>query len=377
VVRRLILDSLRYWTEVMHVDGFRFDLAAILSRDAEGRPLRDPPLIWEIESDPVLSRTKLIAEAWDAAGLYQVGTFPGERWAEWNGHFRDDLRRFLRGDHGLAGAMASRMLGSPDLYERHRRDPAQSINYVTCHDGFTLNDLVSWAGKHNLANGEEGRDGAPDEHSANYGQEGPSDDPALEALRTRQVKNALALLLLAQGTPMLSMGDEVRRSQGGNNNAWCQDNPTSWLDWGLLARHAEVHRFTRLMIRFRRAHPSLARRHYLHGVDTPPGTDPPGTTQVRWHGVRCDQPDWSWSSRVLSFTLTASSDDVALHVIASMHSGPLDFELPLPATGRRWWRAIDTGRPSPEDVAEPGREVALAAREYRVEARSVVVLLER
>ena len=231
VVRRMILECLRYWVTVMHVDGFRFDLASILSRNELGQPMENPPLLWEIESDPVLQKTKILAEAWDVAGLYQVGGFPGERWAEWNGRYRDDIRRFVRGDQVMAGLLASRISGSADLYQHLRRIPNQSINFVTCHDGLTLNDLVSYNHKHNLANGEENRDGTNDNYSSNYGVEGPSGDPQLEKLRARQIKNFAAILLLSQGTPMLLAGDEMRRTQKGNNNAYCQDNDISWIDW--------------------------------------------------------------------------------------------------------------------------------------------------
>ena len=249
IVRRMILDCLRYWVEVMQVDGFRFDLAAVMSRDEDGNPMRNPPLPWEIEMDPVLSQTRLIAEAWDAGGLYQVGQFPGERWYEWNGIFRDDVRRFVRGDFGFAGQVASRMMGSPDLYERHGRRSTLSLNFVTCHDGFTMYDLVSYATKHNEANGEGGRDGADVNYSDNNGVEGPATDPRIEARRVQQVKNFFAILLLSQGTPMILGGDEMCRTQGGNNNAYCQDNEVSWFDWDRLRRYADVHRFVRAMIR--------------------------------------------------------------------------------------------------------------------------------
>jgi len=241
-VRRLILDSLRYWVAEMHVDGFRFDLASILARDAAGHVLPNPPVLWDIESDPLLAGTKLIAEAWDAAGLYQVGSFVGDSWREWNGRFRDDTRDFLRGADGSLRRFADRMLGSPEMYGHKEREPEQSVNFVTCHDGFTLNDLVSYNDKHNEANGEDNRDGASDNRSWNCGVEGPSDDPAVEALRNRQVKNFLTATLLSLGMPMITMGDEVRRTQGGNNNAYCQDNETSWLDWTLCSRHADVYR---------------------------------------------------------------------------------------------------------------------------------------
>jgi isoamylase len=233
IVRRLIIDSLRWWVSEMHVDGFRFDLASILSRDPQGRPTASPPILWDIESDPVLANAKLIAEAWDAAGLYQVGAFVGDSWTEWNGRFRDDVRAFLKGDNGTVRSLAFRLTGSPDVFEREEREAEQSINFVTCHDGFTLNDLVSFNNKHNEANGEGNRDGADHNRSWNCGTECPTADPEVERLRRRQVKNFLTLTLLAIGTPMLLMGDEVRRSQGGNNNAYCQNTEISWFDWAL------------------------------------------------------------------------------------------------------------------------------------------------
>jgi glycogen operon protein len=375
VVRRLILDCLRYWAEVMHVDGFRFDLAAVLSRDEAGRPMANPPLPWEIEMDPALTRTRLVAEAWDAAGLYQVGAFPGEKWFEWNGVFRDDVRRFLRGDFGMSGAVAARLMGSPDIYERHGRQPFQSINFITCHDGFTLFDLVSYERKHNDANGEGNRDGALENFSASYGVEGPTDGPEIERLRVRQVKNALALLLLAQGTPMLLAGDEMCRTQHGNNNAYGQDNPTSWVDWERLGRYGEVHRFARQMIGFRQAHAGLRRARYLLGAEIPTGDE--DGTRVRWHGVEPDRPDWGPGNRTLAFTLTRSDDDVAIHVAVNMHVEPVSFRLPAPGPGMCWCRAVDTAAPSPLDVAEPGAEVIQTAPDCMLEGRSIVVLLER
>ena len=239
----MIVDSLRYWVEEMHVDGFRFDLASILSRDASGHPLPNPPVLWDIESDPVLAGTKLIAEAWDAAGLYQVGSFVGDAWKEWNGRFRDDVRDFFRGEPGAVRRVADRLVGSPEVYGHKEREAEQSVNFVTCHDGFTLNDLVSYNEKHNEANGEDNRDGANDNRSWNCGVEGPTDDPAIEKLRNRQVKNFLTVTLLSLGVPMILMGDEVRRTQRGNNNAYCQDNEISWFDWTLVEKHADVHRF--------------------------------------------------------------------------------------------------------------------------------------
>ncbi|MBK8240507.1 MAG: glycogen debranching protein GlgX [Deltaproteobacteria bacterium] len=375
IARRMVLDALRYWAGTMRVDGFRFDLATILARDVHGRPMADPPLPWEIESDPVLQNALLVAEAWDAGGLYQVGHFPGERWSEWNGIFRDDVRRFVRGDLGLAPALAKRMLGSPDLYEHRGHEPHQCINFVTCHDGFTLRDLVSYEHKHNLRNGEQGRDGTDANYSANYGVEGESADPTITAVRLRQSKNLLAILLLSQGTPMLLAGDEFGRSQGGNNNAYCQDNPTSWCDWGGLQREAELHRFTRELIAFRRRHPSLRRTRYLQGDDGDVPSDGAGTTRVRWHGVEPDRPDWSFGCRTLAFTLVAHDDDDPLHVIINAHDDAVRFRLPSPGGSRRWRVAIDTARPSPEDIVDTSRHCAIAPAVLQLAARSVVVLV--
>src|SRR6478672_2443618 len=252
VVRRLILDSLRSWVADMHVDGFRFDLASVLSRDEDGRPVPRPPVIWDIETDPILAGTKLIAEAWDAAGLYQVGSFAGDRWVEWNGRFRDDVRSFVKGDPGKVWAIAERLLASPDIYARLDREPEKTINFVTCHDGFTLNDAVSYDRKHNEANGEGNRDGNDQNLSWNCGVEGPTDDPAIDALRRRQIKNLLTLDVLALGAPMLLMGDEVRRTQGGNNNGYCHDDARTWFDWTLVERNAEILRFTTALTHLRR-----------------------------------------------------------------------------------------------------------------------------
>jgi glycogen operon protein len=248
IVRRMILDSLRYWVQEMHVDGFRFDLASILARDSSGQPMSNPPVLWDIESDPALAGAKMIAEAWDAGGLYQVGSFVGDSWKEWNGRFRDDLRSFFRGDNGSVTRVADRLLGSPEIYGYKEREAEESVNFVTCHDGFTLNDLVSYNLKHNEANGEGNRDGADDNRSWNCGVEGPTDDAAVESLRNRQIKNFLTCTMLSLGMPMMLMGDEVRRSQQGNKNAYCQDNETSWFDWTLISKHADMHRFVRLLI---------------------------------------------------------------------------------------------------------------------------------
>ncbi len=278
VVRDLILDCLLYWAIEMHVDGFRFDLASILGRDQEGKILKNSPLIERIAENPVLRDTKIIAEAWDAGGAYQVGGFPG-RWAEWNGHYRDDIRRFWRGDSGMVSQLATRLAGSSDLYQKNGRAPFHSVNFVTCHDGFTLHDLVSYATKHNGANGHNNRDGTDDNFSCNYGVEGETDSETINTLRTRQVKNFIATLMLSQGVPMLLGGDEFRRTQGGNNNAYCQDNELSWYDWNFVKKHKEIVRFTKELIAFRKRHPCLRRTHFFSGQDT----DQDGLLDISWY----------------------------------------------------------------------------------------------
>jgi glycogen operon protein len=370
VVRRLILDSLRYWVRVMHVDGFRFDLASILSRDEYGHPVANPPLLWDIESDPVLAGTKLIAEAWDAAGLYQVGRFFGERWKEWNGQFRDDVRSFVRGDAGVVPRLADRLLGSPDLYGARPREPAQSINFVTSHDGFTLEDLVSYDHKHNEANGEANRDGSDDNRSWNCGVEGPTDDAQVLALRKRQVKNLLAINLLSLGTPMLLMGDEMRRSQQGNNNAYCQDDETSWLDWSLLERHADIHRFVRGLVRIRNLRESVRNDHRLTLAELIERVN------VQLHGVRLGAPDRTEHSRSLAITATSLSGDLLMHFALNAWWEPLPFELPaLPADALTGWRRIiDSARDAPHDLADFEQAQGVTGPTHRVEARSVVVL---
>ena len=370
VVRRLIVDSLHYWVQVMHVDGFRFDLASILSRDVDGVPLANPPVLWDIETDPRLAGTKLIAEAWDAGGLYQVGGFAGQRWKEWNGRFRDDVRSFVRGDPGVVQALADRLLGSPDLYAARPREPAQSINFVTCHDGFTLEDLVTYNTKHNEANREGNRDGSDDNRSWNCGAEGPTDDPEVLALRARQVRNLLAITVLSLGTPMLLMGDEMRRSQQGNNNAYCQDNETSWLDWRLLDRSAGLHRFVKGLIRLRFRRESVRTDHHLTLAELM------AHAHVQLHGVRLDAPDTGAESHSLAVTASSLSGDLLMHFALNAWWQPLEFELPaLPDwAGTGWRRVIDTSRPAPADLCHTDAAEAVAGASHRVEARSVVVL---
>ncbi|HOW64416.1 MAG TPA: glycogen debranching protein GlgX [Verrucomicrobiota bacterium] len=370
IVRRLILDSLRYWVSEMHVDGFRFDLASILARDTQGHVLPSPPVLWDIESDPILAGTKLIAEAWDAAGLYQVGGFIGDSWREWNGRFRDDARDFFRSASGSLRRFADRMIGSPEIYGHEEREPEQSVNFVTCHDGFTLNDLVSYNDKHNEANGEENRDGANDNRSWNCGWEGPTDDPAIENLRNRQVKNFLTVTLLSLGVPMILMGDEMRHTQGGNNNAYCQDNETSWLDWTRQQRHAGIHRFLKLLIarRLQRGTEHERRRMSLNQIIR--------QANKSWHGIRLNQPDWSDPSHSIALTVELLREQIVMHLMLNAYWEPLEFELPSPehCGATAWRRWIDTGLEPPLDIV-PWTEAPVATKyKYRLEARSVAVL---
>jgi glycogen operon protein len=372
IVRRLILDSLRYWVGEMHVDGFRFDLASILSRDENGRPMASPPILWDIESDPILANVKLIAEAWDAAGLYQVGHFVGDSWKEWNGRFRDDVRAFLKGDNGTARGMACRLTGSPDIYEREEREPEQSINFITCHDGFTLNDLVSYDAKHNETNGEENRDGANDNLSWNCGVEGPSDEPEVERLRNRQIKNFLTMTLLATGTPMLLMGDEVRRSQGGNNNAYCQNNETSWFDWALVERHSDIHRFVKSLIALR-----LNRELPTERLDMTLA-ELLRRQPFQWHGVKLNAPDWSSESHTLVATVSLLDQPILLHLIINAYWEALEFEVPpRPQPHQAWRRCVDTSCDPPEDISDWANARNLSGSTCVVQPRSVVILLAK
>jgi len=371
IVRRMILDSLRYWVEEMHVDGFRFDLASILSRDEHGHPMASPPLLLDIESDPALANVKLIAEAWDAAGLYQVGSFVGDRWQEWNGRFRDDVRSFLRSDRDTVPALAERLTGSLDMFGHEEREAEQSINFVTCHDGFTLNDLVSYDAKHNEANGHDNEDGSNDNRSWNCGVEGLSDDPDIQRLRNRQVKNFLALNLLAVGTPMLLMGDEVRRTQGGNNNAYCIDDHSTWFDWDLVSRHGDVRRFVTGLIALRLNRHLPGDRHTLSLRELV------RRAPVTWHGVRLHAPDWGRESHTLAATIRLPGDRTAqLHLIANAYWEPLEFEIPSPGSEHQAWRRIvDTFRDSPDDLCAWVDAPAVEGSTYVVQPRSVVMLI--
>ncbi len=370
VVRRMIVDSLRYWVNEMHVDGFRFDLASILARDSSGAVMSNPPVLWDIESDPALAGTKMIAEAWDAAGLYQVGNFVGDSWKEWNDRFRDDIRDFFRGATDSVGRAGDRLIGSPSIYGPKGREVEESINFVACHDGFTLNDVVSYNHKHNELNGEDNRDGSDENRSWNCGVEGPTDDPVIERFRYQQVKNYFTAVMLSGGVPMFVMGDEVRRSQRGNNNAYCQDNEMSWFDWNLLSKRAEVLRFVKLLIERRMIRDVEHERRRL------------SLTQVlreqkhAWHGVKLNQPDWSPSSHSIAMGGELKSEGVLVHIILNAYWEPLDFEIPVLRDGREHWRRwIDTALDPPNEICEWNAEPPVLGTTYRAGARSVVVLI--
>ena len=374
IPQKLIVDCLKYWAEEMHVDGFRFDEGSILSLDTDGKVMKYPPVIWQIELDDALGYIKVIAEAWDAAALNQVGYFPGPRWAEWNGYYRDEIRRFVRGDPWLVRRVASRIAGSPDLYQSESRLPINSVNFVTCHDGFTLNDLVSYNYKHNETNGENNRDGIDNNLSWNCGVEGETENPEVKTLRERQIKNFAAILLLSIGVPMICMGDEVRRTQKGNNNAYCQDNETSWFDWNLVEKNRDMFRFWKLMIDFRKRHTTILRPRYFTGRK-----NERGLKDISWHGCKLYSPGWDDPhARALSFTMGEPGDEEDIHVMMNMYWEPLEFEIPeLKCIGRSWYRAVDTFLPSPQEIAGDGDETQVSGNSYIVQSRSVVVLISK
>jgi isoamylase len=366
VVREFIMHVLRYWVMRMHVDGFRFDLASVLGRDEHGNLLQNAPLLESIAEDPILRDVRLIAEAWDAGGAYQVGSFSESRWAEWNGRFRDDVRRFWLGEPGMIGLFANRICGSADLYQGSGKGPDSSLNFITSHDGFTLNDLVSYRQKHNEENGENGRDGTDANYSDNCGVEGPSDSPPVEALRNRLIKNFLLTLLISRGVPMLLGGDEFRRTQRGNNNAYCQDNAVSWMDWAFLEKHREIHRFARGMIALRRAHPVLRKSAFY--------TD----AEIQWFGPQGTTPAWADPGRKSLACLIFGQPEADLFLMFNADTAPADFSIPA-ARGHKIWRlAADTARPAPEDLNEPGEEPSMQDQiSFRVEPRSSAILLAR
>ena len=371
VVGRLILESLRYWVRHLHVDGFRFDLASVHARGEDGVPLERPPLLWAIGSDPELSGAALIAEAWDAAGLYQVGSFPGDRFAVWNGRFRDDVRRFWRGDDATIENLMARLVGSPDFLRGADARPSRTVNFATCHDGFCLRDLVTYARKHNEANGEHNRDGTTENLSWNCGVEGPTDDPAINALRARQVRNFLTLTLLAHGTPMLLSGDEFGHTRAGNNNPWCQDNELNHLDWSPAAQDTGLLRFTRLLVAFAGGLRILQEDRFWSA------TSPSRGGEISWHGIQPGRPDWSAESRSLAFTLEHPSGEELIHVMTNAGTRALAFELPAAPGTEPWRQVIDTARPSPADIREPGTAEAVKGTVMSVGPHSVVVLLRR
>lgn len=372
IVRRMIIDSLHFWVKVMHVDGFRFDLASILSRDENGLPLKTPPILWDIESDPILAGTKLIAEAWDAGGLYQVGNFAGDSWKDWNGVFRDDIRRFWRGDENALSGFVTRMLGSPDVYAHREREPEQSINFVTCHDGFTLNDLVSYQTKHNEANLENNCDGNQNDLSSNHGVEGPTDDAAILVLRQRQIKNFFTSTLLALGTPMLLMGDEVRRTQLGNNNPYCQDNELSWFNWNLVEKNKDLLRFVKLLIAARLRRDSAQTGFKMSLAELLKGR------KITWYNNDLKEPDWMPYSHSIAFTVQSVRRKFLIHYMVSAYTKPITFALPPHPKGKdlKWFRWIDTSLPAPYDICETADLEVVQGNSYTLQPFTMVVLVE-
>ena len=370
LVTHFLVYCLEYWVITMRIDGFRFDLASVFARGENGAVQTNPSLPWSIELSHVLAQTPIIAEAWDAAGLYRVGSFPGSRWSEWNGRYRDVIRRFIRGDRGIVGEVATCLAGSSDLYADEHRLPTSSINFITCHDGFTLWNLISYNHKHNLANGESNRDGNDQNLSWNCGIEGETSDPDVLALRHRQARNFMAILFLSQGVPMFLAGDEFLRTQGGNNNAWCQNNEISWLDWRLTENNHEMLHFVRELIAFRHRHPCLTRSRFFTGQPESSRDIP----DIAWHGLHLNEPLWGNNeAQVLAFTIagsTATEED--MHIVLNMSEKDIEIQLPnIPL--RHWHLAIDTAAPSPNDILEQARQQAVVRDIQRVQARSVVV----
>jgi glycogen operon protein len=381
VVRTFILDCLRYWVMEMHVDGFRFDLGSILGRDQQGRLMENPPVLERIAEDPVLSQTKIIAEAWDAGGAYQVGWFPGGRWAEWNDRYRDEIRKYWRGDPRHTRHLATRLSGSSDLYLRDGRKPFHSINFITSHDGFTLKDLVTYNNKHNDENGEDNRDGSDNNNSYNYGYEGPSLSPVIENIRERQLKNFIATLMISLGTPMLLGGDEIARTQGGNNNAYCQDNGISWYDWSNLEKNKKLFRFAKEMIAFRKRHQGFMRPEFYTGRDGSYNAIP----DITWFDEKGATVDWEKVTPYLAMRIDGSKaeiladrDDNDFFIMFNSSEKTVSFNVCDALEGKIWMVAVDTGLPSPEDILPPGAERSLPAlQKYQVKDRSLVILISK
>ncbi len=373
-VIRFVLDSLRYWVEVMHVDGFRFDLASVLGRE-EGYFRAGASFFDAVSQDPVLNRVKLIAEPWDI-GTYQVGNFPVD-WSEWNGRYRDTVRKFVKGDAGQLRELGWRITGSADMYADDGRTAYNSINFITCHDGFTLNDLVSYDGKHNEANLENNSDGSNDNNSWNCGWEGDTDNHDIVSLRRRQVKNFFCHLLFSQGTPMLLGGDEFMRTQKGNNNAYCQDNEISWFNWDLEKRNGDILAFVKKAVAFRHRYPILRSRKYLSGTDS----DSDGMPDISWFSINLDRPGWDDpGARIICYMLDGGeiqSDlgDYLLFFIMNADYNSHSVMIPR-APGRNWKRVVDTSLKAGDDFLDPGSEVIIDPQDrYIVNARSTVVLL--
>jgi len=372
VVKEMIIDSLRYWATEMHVDGFRFDLASILRRTPDGRWIGDLSLLKDIAEDPIVGELKLIAEGWDAAGGYYLGLFP-EGWAEWNGKYRDCVRRFIRGDNGTIEELMLRIAGSPDLY-RNRR-PHASINFVTCHDGFTMRDLVSYNYKHNEMNGENNKDGAIENFSYNWGVEGDTDDPRINKIRKQQVKNFFAILMLSHGTPMLLMGDEMYRTQKGNNNAYCIDDETTWVDWSLKEEHLDLFEFVTKMISFRKTHPALKRECFFQKYDRFGNV----ITDITWHGVDPFEPDTGYTSHSIAFMISGfepirgTTIDNDIYVILNQWKEPLQFILP-PIHAKSWYRVVDTSLPYPDDFLDVPEKVE---NHYNAQPHSTVIFISK
>ncbi|MBN1998773.1 glycogen debranching protein GlgX [candidate division KSB1 bacterium] len=368
IVRRLIRHCLRYWVSELHVDGFRFDLASVMARGEKGELLENPPILWSIDSDPVLAGTKIIAEAWDAAGLYQVGSFIGDRFAEWNGPFRDDIRKFAKGDEKTVIKLAARLNASPDIYGRKNREPNRSINFITCHDGFTLNDLVSYNEKHNEANKENNNDGHSENFSWNCGTEGSTVDLKINKLRLRQMKNMMTLLFISQGTPMILMGDELQRTQHGNNNAYCQNNKISWLNWDDVQNNQDMLRFVKLLIRFTQTHDIFREERFW--IPSDKSEEP----HITFHGTELFKPDWSDFSHSLAFTLNHPESGNTMHIACNAYWKKLTFQLPPLKKKRSWLKIVDTFADSPFDIQLPKDAPHVTSTAVTLESRSILLL---
>jgi glycogen operon protein len=376
LVRKLIVDCLRYWVIEMHVDGFRFDLASVLGRDTEGKVMENPPMVEKIAEDPILANTKIIAEAWDAAGLYQVGSFSSHpHWAEWNGRYRDDVRAFMTGKGGSVAALATRVSGSADLYQDDDKAPFNSINFITSHDGFTLYDLVSYDQKHNELNGEENRDGSDHNLSWNSGAEGATDDLDIRKMRWRRMRSLAVILFLSQGAPMFVSGDEFGRSQGGNNNAYCQDNEISWLDWRLVENNRELLRFFKMLIALRKNHPIFRRSDFFpKGGDHDPH-------EIHWQSRWVGETDWSPDCRTLGFMLdglaVADSRDDDFFVMLNSHPESVLVEIPSLPLGRHWRLLINSGAEPPDDIHREDEAPVFSGNEFELSPMAALVLISK